>query len=223
MAAQRIRLSCHGRARLGRGALPASIARMSFVRRAALFLFVIGLSSPALADTPKKVEVIDRIVAVVDRDIVTLVELRKRAAPRLLDLKASVPEAQRVAAEAVMYRDLLQHMIEERILLRYAQRERISISTDEINTAIENVAKANNVKPEAIYEQASAQGMDRAAYRDEIARQILRLKISRAITPSRVFEENRGKPEAELMKAIDAAFQTFIEEQKRETHVEVRL
>jgi parvulin-like peptidyl-prolyl isomerase len=196
---------------------------MKVPRSALVIAFVTCLGLPAFAETTKRVVVMDRIVAVVGDEIVTLVELRRRAAPLLIRIKSSVGEAERPRAEAEMYRELLRSIVEEHLILRVARTKQISVSGDEINSAAEGVAKSNKITTDELYEQAAAQGMDRVAYRDELARQLLRFKVLRQITPSAVLEANKGKPEAELAKAVEDSFSRWIEQQKQEVHVEVRL
>jgi peptidyl-prolyl cis-trans isomerase SurA len=184
-------------------------------------LVLVMMAGPARAE-PARRTMLDRVVAVVGSDIVTLVELRSRARPFLARL-VSIDAAARPVAEMQIYRDLLDKMIDERIVDRWAAVRRVTVSGAEIDAALDAVAKNNKVTRVELLAEAAAQGLDVTMYRAELARQILQHKVGQIAVYPRVYEAHAGEPEAAVMKALDKAMREFLDEQRREIHVEARL
>ncbi len=195
---------------------------MKLCAGALVALLSMSVASPALSETARRT-VLDRVVAVVDDDIVTLVELRLRAAPFLSRLRDTTDEGARPVAEANLYRELLSALIDERVIARFAKAQQIVVSEKEVTDAIGTVAAQNAITVDEVFRQAAAQGMDPTAYRGEIERQLLHYKVLRAVAPSAVYEEQRGRPEAELSAALEGFFKTWLEAQKQALFIEVRL
>ncbi|MDC3962337.1 SurA N-terminal domain-containing protein [Polyangium jinanense] len=193
---------------------------MSPFRITTAFLFAFGVmlaaSTPVRAEPVRRV-VVDRIVAVVDREVITLVEVRRRAEPFLRTL-ASLDEAARTVAEVRMYRDLVDRIVEERLIARRARMASITVTASEIDTAIDSIAQTNKLSREALLAEARTTGLSEADYRDEIYRQILSFKCLR------VYLAGKKKGFAELNDAqMQEASRAMIEESKRDVHIEVRL
>lgn len=193
---------------------------MSPARITTTFLLAFGTmlagSTPVRADPVRRV-VVDRIVAVVDREVITLVELRRRAAPFLRTL-ASLDEASRPVAEVRMYRELVDRLVEERLIARRARMASIVVTASEIDKALDSIAEKNHLSREALLAEARATGLSEADYRDEIHRQLLSFKCLR------VYLAGKEKGIAEMSDAqMQEASRAMIEESKRDVFVEVRL
>ncbi len=121
-------------------------------------------------------EVVERVVALVDDDPIFLSELRRRAIPfypRLL----SAPMGQREALLEQLYRQLLERMIDEKLIEREARRLKLRVSNQEILDAIERVQRQSGLSEDAFWATLRDSGMREQDYRAEIRRQILRLKV----------------------------------------------
>ncbi len=134
-----------------------------------------GLGAPRHADAA----VVEKIVAVVGDDSVLLSELRTRAAPLIRVLVKQVPAGpQRTAAESQVYKDMLQHMVEEMLQAQAAERMKVTITKDEIDKALENVANQQKMTVDELLEAASQKsGLSELEYRAEIRRQVLEGKL----------------------------------------------
>jgi peptidyl-prolyl cis-trans isomerase SurA len=187
----------------------------------ALALVAVAAATPARAE-PVKRTVIDRVVAVVDQDVITLVELRQRAQPFLLRL-ASLDGAQRAAAESQMYKELVDAMVEERIVAAEARARSLSVTPAEVDAAVEAVAKQNGLSRDAVLQAAADQGMSEARYREELARQLLRHKVASVVAYPRVYKEHKGETIEALQKELEGAMRAWLDGKKSETWVEVRL
>lgn len=144
---------------------------------AALLLSVAGAAS----SPPREAHaaVVEKIVAVVGDDAILLSELRARAAPlvRVLATKAP-PGPQRTAAETQIYRDVLGHMIEETLESQAAERQKVTITPDEVDKAVENVAAQQRMTVDQLLTLAEQRsGLTELDYRAEIRRQVLEGKL----------------------------------------------
>lgn len=147
------------------------------VKRAAAALAV---ASALLAAAPRADAVIvERIVAVIGDKPILLSELRSRAKPFLIQILATVPQGpQQAAAQSQVLKDLLEKMVDEELEAQAAARASITVSSQEIDNAFENIAASQGVTKEALLKSAHARnGLSEQDYRDEMRRQILEGKM----------------------------------------------
>jgi peptidyl-prolyl cis-trans isomerase SurA len=137
-------------------------------------LLALGLALPVAAGA----SIVERVVAVVGERPILLTELQHRARPFLARIYGSTPDpAQRSAHETEMYKQLLNRMIDDRLEEHAADRAHLSVTPEEIDNAIKNVSKANNLAPSALIAEAKRQGLTEQDYRDELRRQLLEGKL----------------------------------------------
>jgi len=148
-----------------------TLNRTGLLAGAALAL---GLLIPAGAVA----SIVERVVAVVGERPILLTELQHRARPFLSRIYGSTTVPAQIAAhESEMYRQLLQRMIDDRLEEHAADRAHLSVSSEEIDNAMKNVAKANNMPPSSLLSEAKRQGLTEQDYRDELRRQLLEGKL----------------------------------------------
>lgn len=164
--------------------------------------------------------VVNRIVAVIDQDVVTLVELKRRAEPFQKRL-ADVPADKRAAAEAQLLRDLINEAIDERLIARDARALQVSITTTEIDSTLDAVAKAKSVSREKLLELVKEQGFSEAQYREQLVRQLLVGKLIRI----RMFEQlkNLDKDPEKSSKQLERAEKQYLAGLRANIFIEVRL
>lgn len=135
---------------------------------------VLGGALPAAAQRVAEPRVVatpgDHIVAVVNRELVTAVELdRRQALIRQSALRAGqpVPPAQTLEKQA------LDSLIEERVIVTHARDQGWRIDEAEIDRAVQSVAAQNQMTLEQLRERLQIEGLDllrfRAQLRDQIA------------------------------------------------------
>ena len=142
---------------------------------AALFLFLIAklaLCSAALAG-----ELVDRVVAVVNDDVITLSELEEEAAPTIAKIKAEAPPAQVDEAVKKARQEILRNMIDHKLLLQRAAKRQIEVSDAEINAAMDRIMEQNNLTVEQFREQLATMGVSEEKYRASLRDQILRSRL----------------------------------------------
>lgn len=122
--------------------------------------------------------IVERVVAVIGDRPILLSELRHRARPHLMAIAAQNPTpAQQAAAESDKIRELLTRMIDDRLEEIAADKARISVSAEEVDNGIKNVAASQRISVPDLLNEAQRQGLSEQDYRDEIRRQLLEGKL----------------------------------------------
>ncbi len=124
-----------------------------------------------------KAEVIERVVAVVNDDAIFLSELRRRAGPFLPRAMAEPTQAARMAAIEQLYQQLLDRMIQEELFIQAAETMQVSVTSAEVDRAINNVQRQSGLAEAEFWQAVRSQGFTREQYRADVRRQLLRLKV----------------------------------------------
>lgn len=149
-----------------------------------------ALIAPLLSVTlsqPVSATIVERIVAIVGDRAILLSDLRQRSRPFLARVYDQYPEGpQRSAATSQIYKVVLERMVEEELEDEAAKRAGITVTSEEVDQALERVAIQNGLSPAAILAEARQSGMTTEQYRDELRRQVLQAKIGSIRLQSRV-------------------------------------
>jgi peptidyl-prolyl cis-trans isomerase SurA len=112
---------------------------------------------------------LDRIAAVVNDGVVLESEVddqMKEVTARLQAQSMALPP------DSVLRKQVLDRLILQRIELEQADRDGITISDDQLNAALEDVAQRNNIPFSELPTVLSQQGIDYAGYREEMRQQL---------------------------------------------------
>ncbi len=149
------------------------------------FLFYgYGPISPAEA-------VVDRVVAVVNQEIITLSELEKWIEP----LRAQIATEDRLEKREqvqVLRQEVLEKLIEEKLIDQEAKKLGIKVSSKEIEGALDKVRRQNNATQEQLEKALIAEGMTLEGYKKQIERGLRRRKL---ISSSVKVETKAGEKE----------------------------
>jgi len=127
---------------------------------------------------PAEASIVERIVAVVGERPILLSELRQRGRPHLWRIASNTQNAtQQAAQESEMFRELLNRLIDERLEETAADKSHITVSPEEIDNGIRQVAAQTKLQPKDVINEAKKQGLTEQDYRDEIRRQVLEGKL----------------------------------------------
>lgn len=122
--------------------------------------------------------IVERIVAVVGERPILLSELRARARPHLFRIQLQTQDpSQQAAQESGMFRDLLNRMIDERLEESAADKAHLTVTPEEVDNGIRQVAAQAKLAPKDLVAEAKRQGLTEQDYRDEIRRQVLEGKL----------------------------------------------
>ncbi|MBF0204930.1 MAG: SurA N-terminal domain-containing protein [Desulfamplus sp.] len=138
-------------------------------------IFIIAVP---LMPAPARAELIDRIVAVVNNDVITLVELQIALSPYVDKLESSdyTPQKKKEILSQLTG-DMLNRMIERKLTDQEAKRIRISVSDKEVDSAIENLKQSQLMSQEELEKALKDDGLSFADYKEKIREEILRPKL----------------------------------------------
>ena len=139
--------------------------------------------------------VVDRIVAVVNDDLITLYDLNKTLQPYEENIKALgyTPERERETLFKLRT-DLLNQLIESKLTDQVVKRYNIDVSEEEIDAALERIKESRSLTDEDLRAGLTQQGLTLEEYRKNIKRQLLRNKlVNREIKSKIVITENEIK------------------------------
>jgi peptidyl-prolyl cis-trans isomerase SurA len=140
-----------------------------------------------LAASRSRADVIERVVAVVNDDAIFLSELRTKAAPYMSRAMGAPTEAQRIQAIHAIYTQVLDHIIDTRLVEIAADEEEIVVTDADIDSAIANVREQSGLDPDAFWEAVAEQGFGtQAEYRADIRSQLVHFRLLNARMGSRV-------------------------------------
>jgi peptidyl-prolyl cis-trans isomerase SurA len=133
------------------------------------------------------IELVDRIVAVVNNDIITYLELQKELRPYEAKIRASnySPENE----EKMRYKvrnEILHRMIDEKLTQQEAAQKNIYISEAEIDENIEQIKAANMWTDETFREALSREGMTMEEYRASLKENGLRARLVNSAVKSAI-------------------------------------
>ncbi len=140
-----------------------------------LIVFILGalaFQGVALAQTRElstQGTLLDRIAAVVNDGVVLESEVdsqMKQVEARLQAQNMALPP------QSVLRKQVLDRLITQRIELEQAKHDGIAISDDQLNAALAEVAKRNNIPFADLPTVLSQQGIDYASYRNEMRQQL---------------------------------------------------
>jgi len=140
-----------------------------------LFWFLPGIS---------EAQVIDRIVAKVNDEIITFSELEKVVFSMEKVNTGDESEKRRIFNKAK--KNVLNKIIEQKLQLHYAKLNRLEASKNDIDNAIEDIKTKNNFSDELFKTTLEREGLTFKIYRDSLKQQITLSKVLNAEVRSRI-------------------------------------
>jgi peptidyl-prolyl cis-trans isomerase SurA len=128
----------------------------------AALLFTIAATLPAAAET------LDRIVASVDGEPITLYELREYQAKQ----SKVIPNASQASDNEV-----LQALITEKLVAREILARGIRVRDEDIDRYIDRIKQQNHLDDDGLKKALAAQGMDYTKYREQIRKEIEKVQL----------------------------------------------
>jgi peptidyl-prolyl cis-trans isomerase SurA len=134
-----------------------------------------------------RAEVVERVVAVVDDEAIFLSELRLKAAPYLSRAMSLPTERQRLAAIDQVYAQVLELLIQQRLVTQAAEDEDITVTSSDVDEAIATVRRESGLSEEEFWEAVGLQGFaTREAYRRDVRSQLVQYRVLNARVRGRV-------------------------------------
>ena len=149
-------------------------------------LFLAGLLAAMMVATPvtaQTLQPLDRIVAIVDEDVILQSEL-DRAVANVTSQYAKNPE--RLPPRNVLERQVLERLVLVKLQVARAASTGIRISDDELNNAVAAVAQQNGISQEALRQRLAADGLSYAEFRNSIRDEMTVQRLRQSFGQSRV-------------------------------------
>jgi peptidyl-prolyl cis-trans isomerase SurA len=149
----------------------------SFLATAVVSLLLLSFNAKA------EIALLDRVVAIVDDDVVLYSELNQRMAGILSRIQQSGTQA---PPEEILRKQVLEQLISERLQLNMGYNAGIRISDEEVNQTLARVAVSNNVSLEDYIAQIHASGSTLANVRQEIVDEIIIMRVQQGQVMRRI-------------------------------------
>lgn len=151
-------------------------------RSLAFFLFSLLLAAPAVTawGLDEDAEVVDKIAAVVGDEIILFSEVMDLARPAFAELQQASRGGGGVMTEGKkkeVVEQTLDQLINLELIKHQAAQMEISVTTEEVDRVIQNLASEHGVDVDTIKESAVAQGIDWVTFRNMKRNELLRYKV----------------------------------------------
>ena len=140
------------------------------------FLIGVGIFFLSLGVRPPSEAVVDRIVAVVNQEVITLSEVERWSQPFQGEILTE-DRLERKERVQEIFRKVLERIIEERLIEQEAKKSGIKVTSKEIEGAIDEIKRRNNMGQEALEKALAAQGLTLETLKKELEKKIVRMKF----------------------------------------------
>lgn len=147
-----------------------------------LLAVVLNLGGPVQAR-----ELVDRIVAIVNDEVIALVDVNQELQPyigRIRQMGLALDKERQMIFK--VRQDVLDKMIDERITAQQIQQFNIKVEEQEIDSAIERFKESKSITDEQLRQGLEGEGMSFEAFRQNMREQILRIKLVNQQIKSRI-------------------------------------
>ena len=148
-----------------------------FIRALFLSIFLFSLHAQA------KIELLDRVIAIVDSGVVMESELNKRVKEiidRLRETETDLPPLN------ILEEQVLDRLIIEEIQMQIADRAGIKISDTEVNKTLLGIASQNSLSLEEFRKDIEAQGSSYKDFRNTVRKEMIIQRVQRGKVGGRV-------------------------------------
>jgi peptidyl-prolyl cis-trans isomerase SurA len=128
---------------------------------------------------PAERTLVDRVVAVVNEEVITQSELDGAT-------KAFIDPGTSPDRRTQIYRGTLDQLIAEKLIGQQIREAHIEVTEDDIERAIEDITRQNRITRDELKQAIESRGMSMSQYKDDLERQLKRLKLIDLKVRSRV-------------------------------------
>jgi peptidyl-prolyl cis-trans isomerase SurA len=166
------------------------------VRKIALLLLVlstvVAVTSVAAAGDDKKTTSrnagqkieLERVVAIVNDAIILQSELDARLTPVRAEAEQIADLGERKRRLAKLASQVLDEMVNEELIVQAAAAAKIDVESTEVQAALDEIKQQNNLDDAGLTAALAAQGFTLANYKQELRRQLLRLRaVNQLVAP----------------------------------------
>lgn len=122
-------------------------------------------------------EIIDRVVAEVNDDVVTLSEVEEEGKGFLKKIALEVPSENRMEAIQQARQDILRSLIDQKLMEQEAAKQGIVVTDAEVQDSFEQLLRANSLSKEDLLNELERNGVSEDMYRSNLKSQIYQNKL----------------------------------------------
>ena len=161
-----------------------TLTRVAQLARPLALAAALACLAPAvLAQKPRPIVVLDRIVAVVNDEIITRLDLDERIRFAVAQLKQQgTPVPSRVDLE----KQLLDRMISDRVQLQFAKETALRVDDVELDRAIQRIAQDNKLTLQQLRATLEKDGVPFARFREDIRNEIIMTRLREREVDNRI-------------------------------------
>lgn len=126
---------------------------------------------------PAAAEIIDRVAANVNGEVITLSQFQQEAAPMLAQIAGQAPPAEAAAAISAAQRQILNDLVDRLLVDQYARKRGITVGEAEVDQALAQVMAENKRTEEQLKRDLVRMGLTLARYRDSLRAQVLQSRL----------------------------------------------
>lgn len=180
-----------------------------------------ALAAACAFASPARATIVERVVAVIGERPILWTDVLRRAVAGRVQIRMQTRDPNVISVqEQEMYRELLDRMIDDRLEQQQADKAHISVTQEEVDRGIANIAaqaeaqQGHPVTSADVMSEVKRRGLTEQDFHDEIRRQILEGKLI----------ELRVRPRVRVTdQDARAAYQHTVDELKAQSPVDVRI
>jgi len=130
-----------------------------------------------LLPAPSRANVVDRTVAIVNEDSITLSEVNELGKSFFQKISEETPAGQLNEALQQARMTVIDKLIDKKLLMQEAKKYNLRVSEEEIEGALQRVITNNKSTMEQFRKEISSMGMSEKQYRENLREQILNSKL----------------------------------------------
>jgi peptidyl-prolyl cis-trans isomerase SurA len=169
-----------------------SAFKVQWIKKFVVFFLWMALIQVSNLQAVHSAEVVDRIIAIVNDDIIRLAELNKAFGPIEKQIQSKGYPADK--EREIIYdkkMETLNNLIDEKLVDEKINEAGISVKESDIDNTIEKIKSANKYSQEEMELALTSNGMTYNEYRAEVKKQILRNKlVSMEVTSSIIITQS---------------------------------
>lgn len=183
-------------------------------RRLCLALLALLLGAPALAAPEATPMSLDRIVAVVNDEVITALELEQRMKTVQQQLqKQGTP----LPPRDVLEKQLLERLIADRVQLQFARESGVRVEDSQLDKTLQRIAEENKLTPDALRQALENDGIIFSRFREDIRNEIIISRLREREVDNRV-----TVTDGEIDQHLETLAQQGMEDEYQLAHILVR-
>lgn len=141
------------------------------------FLTLVLFAATLLAASPASAVILDRIVARVNNEIVTLHDVRQAAVPYMLQNGLDPTLLKNDEARNALYEEVLQHLIDTKLIIEQADELELKISDEELNQWLAFTRQQQGMSEEQFMQVIDQYGMKYDIYKEMVRQNLLKIRL----------------------------------------------